>query len=212
MISVAAKWHGQRDVFFYSDHHDGHDEMIRQIWKLVDEADVVIGYNSRGFDMKLLAREWVVAGFPPPSPYRDVDLFRVVKGRFRFPSNKLAHVLDELGLDGKAETGGFGLWKACLEGDSKAWATMKRYNVADVKRTEELYDRLVPWLPASAPNAGIYVDADVPVCPKCGSADVIRWGTTETNAGRYQRFKCNSCGGYSRAASRLSTTTLRGAA
>lgn len=209
VICVAAKWIDEKKVHFFSDYHDGHDEMLEAIWDLVDRADVVVGYNSRSFDMKHLAREWIVAGLDPPSPYRDIDLLTAVRHRFKFASAKLAHVSVELGLDGKAETGGFELWKACMSDDPAAWAKMKRYNVQDVRLTEELYYRVRPWLPTSSPNAAIFIDSEDPRCPRCTSDDVIRWGYLATNAGTYRRFKCKGCGSYARATKRLSTTELR---
>ena len=40
-----AKWYGEKDPIFMSDHHDGHDAMIEGIWKLLDEADAVVTWN-----------------------------------------------------------------------------------------------------------------------------------------------------------------------
>lgn len=128
MISFAARWYGEKEVIFKSNFHDGHDEMVRACWQLLDECDYLVGYNSANFDGKIMAREFVLAGMAPPSPYKDIDLLRVVRSRFRFVSNKLQNVCDELGLPVKVETGGFQLWVDCMANDAKAWATMKRYN------------------------------------------------------------------------------------
>ena len=49
-----AKWYGEKDPIFMSDHHDGHDAMIEGIWKLLDEADAVVTWNGVSFDMKHL--------------------------------------------------------------------------------------------------------------------------------------------------------------
>lgn len=64
VISWAAKWHGEKKVYFASDYHDGHSEMVRRAWELLDEADAVVGYNSKAFDMKHLNREFVLEGYP----------------------------------------------------------------------------------------------------------------------------------------------------
>src|SRR5690606_13551645 len=69
VISFAAKWHGKKPVEFRSDFHDGHTAMVQRAWELIDEADVVVGYNSKSFDMKHLKREFVLAGMTPPSPH-----------------------------------------------------------------------------------------------------------------------------------------------
>jgi uncharacterized protein YprB with RNaseH-like and TPR domain len=154
IICFAAKWHGTKRVEFYSNHHDGHDEMIRQAYRLVDEADAIITYNGRAFDMKHLRREFVLAGLTPPSPHKDIDLLQTVRAQFKFASGKLEHVASQLGIGHKLKHQGFELWLGCLRGEPKAWATMKRYNVQDVLLTERLYDRLLPWIP-NHPHRGL---------------------------------------------------------
>lgn len=207
VICFAAKWTDRKRIEFYSDHHHGHETMVAEAWRLVDEADVVVSYNGRAFDMKHLAREFVVAGMPPPSPYQDVDLYRVVRSSFKFASNKLEHVATELGLGGKAGTGGFELWVECMANDPKAWRTMRRYNRRDVELTEELYLRVLPWV-RSHPNVGLFT-GERRVCPTCGSTKVRPNGFRHTTAGVYRRLRCEGCGASSREAKRLSTTELR---
>ena len=56
VISFAAKWRGEKKVHFASTYHDGKEGMLDSAHALLDEADVVIGYNSKGFDMKHLRR------------------------------------------------------------------------------------------------------------------------------------------------------------
>jgi hypothetical protein len=99
VMCFAAKWLGEREVSFWSEHHDGHEAMVDAAWRLLDEADAVIGYNSKGFDVKHLHREFVLANMPPPSPHKDIDLLTVARSRFKFVSNKLDHVAAELGVE-----------------------------------------------------------------------------------------------------------------
>ena len=209
VISFAAKWHGKKPVEFRSDFHDGHTAMVQRAWELIDEADVVVGYNSKSFDMKHLKREFVLAGMTPPSPYKDVDLMLAVKRQFKFASNKLDHVAKQLGLGAKVQHDGFDLWRRCMEGDAKAWATMRRYNKHDVVLTEQLYDRLLPWIP-NHPHHGLYVDdASTPRCGSCGSTELQRRGYAVTQLGKYQRFQCQGCGAYSRGKTRTDGVDLR---
>jgi hypothetical protein len=196
VISWAAKWYGKSKVYFASDYHDGHDEMVRRAWEMLDEADVVVGYNSKSFDMKHLNREFVLAGYPPPTPYIDVDLMSVVKQRFRFPSNKLQHISTELGIGSKIQHDGFDLWVGCMRGDAKSWKTMKDYNCQDVVLTEQVYERLLPWI-KNHPHRGLY-GGDPTGCPRCGHSELISRGYAATRTGTYRVVQCKSCGGYSR--------------
>jgi DNA polymerase elongation subunit (family B) len=204
VICWAAKWTDEPRVQFASDFHDGHETMLQQVWELLDEADAVVGYNSKNFDLKHLAREFVVAGMPPPSPWQDVDLMLAVKRRFKFASNKLDHVAGQLGLGGKLAHSGFELWRGCIEDDPKAWATMKRYNIQDVKLTQQLWERLTPWLPAGVNRA-----LDGVGCPRCGHDDLMRRGTVRTPLAEWQTLQCKACKGYSRASTAERRAQLR---
>ena len=206
MISFAAKWYGERKVTFRSDHHDGTDAMLDEAWRLMDEAHIIVGYNSQGFDVKHLAEEFVKAEHRPPSPHHDVDLLRAVRARFRFPYNSLNEVCRDLGLELKLAHEGFELWLACMAGDDKAWRTMKRYNVQDVRITEALYDRLRPWIKGH-PNVNMYRTERISGCPKCGSSDVEANGFHYTQTRAYRQFVCNACGSHHRATNSEPTMT-----
>ena len=192
VICFAAKWAGEKRVHFWSDHHDGHDEMVRQAWAMIDAADVIVGYNHRSFDLKHLHREFVLAGLAPPSPHRDVDLLTVARSRFKFASNKLDHVASELGLGSKVNHSGFDLWLGCMAGDPKAWATMRKYNIGDVRLTEAVYDHLRPWI-KNPPHPGLYGGA-VGGCPSCGGDNLVPNGTHKALARQYQLLRCTDCG------------------
>jgi hypothetical protein len=197
VICWAAKWVGEPQVMFASDHHTGHHTSMERAHQLVDEADIIVGYNHIGFDMTHLAREWLLGGLPPPRPHKDVDLYRVVKRRFAFASNGLGHVAPRLQLGGKLHHVGFGMWRRCMDGDPAAWNEMGRYNVADVLLTESLYLRVLPWIhnhPHVAP------DRSRLLCNKCGSPDLEGTGVYTAVSRSYAAYRCRQCGGHVRAA------------
>lgn len=211
VICFAAKWHGAKRTEFYSDYHNGHDEMVRAAHELVNEADAVIHYNGKSFDMPHLNREFLLAGLTPPSPYQDIDLLRTVRSQFRFTSNKLDHILKQVGLEGKVAHSGHSLWIRCMAGDSKAWAQMRRYNKGDVLRTEQLYDRLLPWIKGH-PHVGLYADTEETVhcCQNCGSGDLIKQGFAYTKLAKFQQWSCRGCGSWSRSAKAVARVDERG--
>lgn len=206
VMCFAAKWLDEKSVQFHSEHHDGRESMIEAAWHLLDKADAVIGYNSRGFDVKHLHREFVLAEMPPPSPHKDIDLLTVARSRFKFVSNKLDHVATELGVGSKLKHQGFDLWRKCIDGDDKAWATMKRYNVQDVRLTERVYHRLLPWI-KNHPHVG-HFGGNVGGCPKCGSHRRTETKDFTTAATAYRAFRCDECGTPYRLATSGGPTTL----
>jgi len=149
MMCFGARWYGQKKTVFKSVHHDGKKNMLESLWSLMDEADVLVGWNSAAFDHKHINREFLENGFSAPEPTKDLDLMSIVKANFKFPSNKLDYVAQTLGVGSKVKHSGFDLWLKCMAGDPKAWVEMKKYQIQDVNLLDELYDILVPWFPAS---------------------------------------------------------------
>ena len=210
VISFAAKWLGESKVEFRSDYHDGHEAMIRRAYELFNEADIVVHYNGSSFDVPHLNREFILQGLGPYSPVLEIDLLKVVKSRFKFMSNKLAHVTEQLGLTGKLSHSGHELWVQCLAGDEKAWRTMKAYNCQDVVTTEELYEKLRPWI-KNHPHMGLW-SGEAESCSNCQSADIQWRGVSRTTQGVYPRFQCKQCGKWGKSTKSIERVTTRGIA
>jgi hypothetical protein len=109
VLCWAAKWYGTKRTYFMSRWGHGHEAMLQGVWKMMDEADVVIGYNSKKFDVKRLNSEFIRLGWEQPSPYEQVDLLQQVKKHFAFSANRLDDVLTELGLENKQSNSGMEL-------------------------------------------------------------------------------------------------------
>lgn len=208
VIAWAAKWHGSEAVEFRSEFHDGADVMLERAHALLSEADIVVTYNGVGFDLKHLRREFVLAGMTPPAPHKDVDLLNVVKGQFRFVSNKLDHVAQELGLGAKTSHTGHDLWVQCLAGVPEAWDTMRTYNVQDVRLTERLYDRLLPWIKGH-PHRALYTGETEESCGRCGSTNLRANGEALTPLSSFAQFQCLDCGSWHRSGKRAAGVNVR---
>jgi hypothetical protein len=194
----AAKWLGEKEVHFCSI-RQGQKRMIREIHKLMSQADAICHYNGNKFDVPTLNKDFLLLGLPPPAPSKQIDLLRVVKQKFRFPSYKLAYVAPTLGIGKKVEHEGHELWVKCMAGDPEAWKRMERYNKIDTKLLETLFQRLKPWIKL---NVGLYMD-DAQVCPKCGHDQFQSRGFTYTATCVYKRYQCCSCGGWFRGAQNI---------
>lgn len=192
VICWAAKFKGDTEIVFRK-HTDG--DFLAKMWSMLDEADCILTYNGKRFDIPHLNREFLLAGFTPPSPYKHIDLFHTIRRVFKFASGKLAHVSDQLQIGQKMEHEGFPLWVKCMEEDAAAWRIMKRYNCQDVRLLERLYNKLLPWL-INSPNHNLY--GKTGVCSRCGSKHLQRRGTYKTQTCIYTRLHCQSCGAWSR--------------
>lgn len=209
MACFAAKWVGKREVLFASEYHDGVDAMREMAHELLDEADAVIHYNGKRFDIPHLNREFAVGGYDPPSPYKQIDLYLVARRQFRFATSNLDEVAKELGLGRKVEHEGFALWLKCMAGDEAAWARMRKYNIGDTRLTEKVYDRMLPWIQGH-PHWGLHsADPSVARCQRCGSTKLHKRGRAYTPLGIYQQFQCQGCGGWSRGGKRIDAVEVR---
>jgi DNA polymerase elongation subunit (family B) len=197
MLSYAWRWRGQREIGFASEWTHSDAEFLGTIHRLLSEADAVITYNGNNFDLKVLNKEFLVAGMTPPSPYATIDLYRVVKRKFRFTHNSLQAVCSELGIGKKIPHNGIDLWIDTGAGEPAARRLMERYNKHDVRLMRPLYERLLPWID-NHPNHALYVDTDRPVCPNCGSTHLVKNKVHRTQTQIYQRYHCQSCGKYPR--------------
>jgi DNA polymerase elongation subunit (family B) len=192
----AAKWHDKKEVMFDSLHQSDEKTMLQGVWDLLDEADVIVHYNGTKFDLPKLNTEFVRYQIKPPSPYHQIDLLRTVRSQFKFSSNKLDYVSQQLGLGAKVHHKGMQLWIDCANGCPKAWKIMERYNKQDVRLLPRLYTHILPWI-KSHPNATLFDGTERPSCTRCGGN--IKWkGYRFTKTMKYRRFQCTSCGGWDR--------------
>lgn len=193
-LCFAWKWHNERKVYWTK------DDIPETAASLLDEADVVVSYNGIAFDIPILQKDIAVAWLNPPSPFRQVDLYRVVKKNFKFPSHKLEHVAEALGVGKKGSSGGHATWVGVRQDDPKAWKLMEKYNRQDVVVTEALYSQLLPWI--NHPSVALYNSAGS--CTNCGGTTLHPRGYTHTLQGKYQRFVCGNCGKWLRSNKRVS--------
>lgn len=213
VLSWSAKWLGApEDEVMYEDQRKSKDiendkKILKSIWKLLDEADIVITQNGKSFDQKKLNARFILNGMEPTSSYRHIDTLSIAKSVFKFTSNKLEYMTDKLCTKYKklkhAKFSGFSLWKECMKGNKEAWKEMELYNRYDVLSLEELYTKLIPW--DNSINFNVYHDDNIHVC-KCGSIDFVKKGFHYTNTGKFQRYRCKSCGSEHRDSTNLLST------
>lgn len=192
VICYAAKWLGNDEIFFRSIYSHSKKSMLKSVHKLLDEADAVVHYNGKRFDIPYLNAEFVKYGLTPPSPYKEIDLLETAKNRFKLPSNKLEYVVDYFGVGKKVKTTGFELWRGCMAGDPESWYWMEQYNINDILILEGLYNKVLPWI-KNHTNYSLFSD-DALVCPNCGSSHLNKRGFHYTIHSKFQRYKCMDCG------------------
>lgn len=171
------------------DERIGRREMLTQLRDELDGVDLLVSWNGAKYDTRMANKEFVQEGITPPSPYKEVDLMRIVKQRFAFASNKLDFVAQQLGVGRKVDTGGFDLWRGVMAGDEKSWTKMRRYQKGDVDLLEKLFEVLKPWIRMPHP----VTDREGLVCRNCGGSHLQRRGEARTLQSVYPRYQCQTC-------------------
>lgn len=210
IMCFAAQWYGSKKTMFFSEYHDGKDEMLKKLYELVDEADVIMGYNSQRFDYPWIEGYLMEEGYTRPAPSKHIDLLSVFRKHSRFISRKLDYVSARLLDEKKIDANTMDLYLRCTSDDEKvakkAWAEMKKYNIRDTAMMPELFDTVKSYVKMPHPIAESSEEA---LCHSCGSENLIRKGYALTMTGKYQRFRCNDCGSWHRGTTRISSSPIR---
>ncbi len=195
MLSWAGKFLNESEIYsdiLTSEEAKARDtsRITKSIWKFLSKADFIIGHNFSQYDVKYINTEFLRHDLPPLK-FGIVDTLVVAKQNFRFSSNKMKYINDQLKIRNKIDNSGFVLWKACSEGDQESLNIMLEYNIGDIGATEELFYRLRPYIRNF--NVALYNDIEAEQCPVCGSTNLVSEGFYMTSAGKWESVRCQNC-------------------
>ena len=192
LLMWGAKWLGDDTVTYSTVWDEGEKECVLLLHEMMSEADVIVGHNGDGFDIKHMNTFFIKHGIMPPEPSKTVDTLKVARSRFKFMNNRLDFLGKELGLGGKQDTGGYELWDDVEAGKKKAQNKMIDYCCRDVDLLEQVYIKMRPWI-KNHPTFVTYEEGAKPECD-CGSTRLIKRGFTTRAGNIYQRYRCKDCG------------------
>jgi len=184
------EWRGLPDFPLYQREKKNDKALMEFIWKLLDEADVVVAHNGRAFDMKKLRARMLFNGLPPLKEPKIVDTKVEFKKKFSVISNKLDDLARVYLDDRKVKHSGIELWVRCMSEvyDPEAWKEMGTYCKKDVALLKRLYALIVPWMD-NPPNWNLEEDRPVG-CPACGFPVYVKHGLRWNNSTVQQKYRC----------------------
>ena len=196
LLSYAHKWHGDSGPvqFNRKAQKKGDDKaLVKKLWKLFDEADVVVAHNGDRFDQPKANTRFLKHGLGMPSPYIEGDTLTLARQKFKFTSNKLNEICKFLNIGEKLPTQGMHTWYGCMNNDPDAWKVMEEYNKRDVELLDELYAQVAPYVRT---KVNLQAWSGTYRCVTCGSVNLesrgyrSRGGTERT----HKNWKCLDCG------------------
>ena len=195
IICVCYKWSGERKIHSidWGLRKQDTEGLIKEFDEVYKQADIAIGHNGDNFDCKLVNTHRLLNDLPPIDWIQSEDTLKQVRKHFRLPSNKLDYLSHVLLGEGKAPMG-FQDWIDVVYHKKKsALNKMVKYCKRDVALLEKVEQIISPYVQHNV-HKGIIAHGDRDSCPACASDRFIGWGTYVSKVGKYQRYKCKSCG------------------
>jgi DNA polymerase elongation subunit (family B) len=197
IISYAAYFEGEEDHFyslyqrFAQDKRDDR-QLIEGLHELMLQADIVVGHNSDRFDIKKFNTKAAKWGLMPIQEFISYDTLKIVKKYFSLSSNSLAFAAAYFQLENaNSDHGKFPgdkLWHECMCGNMDAWAECEKYNIQDVRVTQELFKFLATF--DSRINFQPFFQR--PTCT-CGSQTFYKDKKVFKKSGMFQGIRCTEC-------------------
>ena len=181
-------------------------DIVVKMVQAINKADVIVTFNGKRFDSKLLNTRALFWGLPPIKPVKHIDLFEQSKRLFKFPSNSMQNISMYLGENGKLATSS-DLWESCANYKNydecdKALDEMLRYNQIDIEATRDLFYRYqgrMKGVPNIATITNDKKNTEHLRCTHCGSLDVDKMEEkTYTTSSSFDLYRCGDCKGISR--------------
>jgi len=106
LLSFAYKWLGEKHVYVHAlpdyktykkDKYDD-KELVKDLHKVLSEAQIVVGHNMARFDERKANARMVLNGHDCPNPHQVIDTLKFARSKFSFTSNKLADLADYLNI------------------------------------------------------------------------------------------------------------------
>ena len=208
LLSFAWKWLGEdkahvrclRDYRGYWSNQQNDEPLTRELWGLIDQADLIVAHNGDGHDKPKATSRFAKYQLGMPNPAKQVDTYKILKREMKIEKNSLDHAAEYFGVGHKLPNVGFPMWEMCTEGTSKftkrevndAWDQMCTYNLHDVDPLlEGVYLAVRPY-DKKHPNLSLFTRTDS--CPVCQSTKLVLHGWSYLTSGKKQRKTCNSCG------------------
>lgn len=195
IICISYKWHGEDEVYRLT-WDDGDDrEMLLTFVEETRKAHELVAHNGDGFDMPIIRTRCLHHGIDMSPFQRTQDTLKRVKRRFKFESNRLDDIGQELGVGRKIKTD-YSMWKklavAVLFQDfdeeyHRVLAEMGTYCDEDVRLLERVYDKISAVIPHST-NAAVLMGGYKWQCPNCASDYVKHKNLSTTPMGTIKHY------------------------
>ena len=162
---------------------------------LTNDADIIVSFYGKEFDLKFLNTRMIMAGLPPLPPLNaeHIDMYYIARYNLALHSNRLAVVAQVLGCPMEKTALSGPIWMKAMAGDRPSISYIKDHCARDVEVLEYVYQKLKPYI-RTHPR----VQQTLASCRVCGGQRLQRRGMA-IRIGKAQRarIQCQDCGTWS---------------
>lgn len=170
------------------------EPLVRAALRIMGEADLLVAHFGDKFDRRFFNARCAVHGLEPPPPIKQRDTWKILKGAFRFRSNRLLDAAMTFGLEEqkhqKTRDEWPGWWMRAMGGSASALREMAEYCKQDVRTLEQLYLKIRAYDNQQHPLF-FHSKDDRTVCGYCGSAVQYR-GVYYAGKNKYRKYVCKN--------------------
>lgn len=184
--------HKDREAFREKPNDD--KEICRRLAEVIEEADLVVTWNGKSFDMRFLQTRMLKhrLGYLPPVPHEDALLTARARLKMR---RSLDNVQKFFGLGHKKTDLNIETWMSAGAGNWKALQYVIHHCEQDVLVLEEAYNLISP-MSRVHPSVAI-INGEPEGCPFCGKKHLNSRGKIQALRHYRNRFHCRACGRWS---------------
>lgn len=118
--------------------------IVQKLIKDILKFDILVGYYSSGCDIPWIRTRAIKnkLEFPYHDTIKQFDLYYVVKFKLKLKRSSLKAACELCGIKGKTDGNFDAWWDFVMAGNKKAGDDILLHNIADVRITEKLFDKL----------------------------------------------------------------------
>jgi len=207
IISAAWRWWGEEEIKLVSvlddkrrfkrDFSDDY-HVVNELCEVVKEADILVGHNSDGFDVKHLSFMAYKHDLPPLPHLNSIDTLKQARRRFKNDSLSMDEIAKIRQLTHKTDVPNKNqVWNDASSGCPIAIQTIADYNIDDIDVQTEMFDDMLPWMINHPVLHLLEGEASKGmVCGACGEVEDLQkrgFAYNKQRTTKYQRFVCNTC-------------------
>jgi len=130
-------------------------KLIQQFCDDVKEFDTLVVYYGKDTGgryqrhdipfMRTRALRWKIKNFPKEKEIKIIDVYDIVKSKFKQKSNSMKSACRLLGIPCKETPLDWNQWQQARDGSDRALAYVLKHNVEDVITTEKLFNEIYEY-------------------------------------------------------------------